>query len=82
MKKEKIFSEEKEFEINLKSIRFAYLFSQIALLAYCLIYTIIHSDFPVWPGLIFIVSAVIYVVTKIIIYFKEKNKIIKYNKEK
>ncbi len=73
--KKKLFSADKKDEINLRSIRFAHLFSQIALLIYCLIYMIKNADFPFWPALIFIVSAIIYAGTRIVITHKEKKEI-------
>lgn len=58
-------ADEMEMAINLKASRNAFVFMTIALAIYCLVYFLKTGELP-WVWLIFIVSGVIFWLTKLI----------------
>ena len=67
MKTKKWKADEMEMTINFKAMRLSYVFTQLSLVVYCIVYTAIQGNLPLWPFIIMCISNFIFICSKLII---------------
>lgn len=74
MKKQKWKADEMEIAINYKAMRIAFLFSIIALLAYCVYDYVTSSEIPTIPFVIACIQGAVFFASKVFITYKMTKK--------